>query len=424
MFKTYCKQTWQMMKQHRLFTGIYVVGTALAIATTTAFAIIYYVKIAPVYPETQRNDTYYFSKIRDKSESGWFESRLSYNFLKNKIYNVKNADVTTAWYDNWQDFYVDKPDKSRQQVVVKAVDNNWWDIFKFDFKAGRPFGAADFESGSRTAVITEPLADKLFGREDAEGESIILNHVPYRVSGVIKPGSGVNYNSFADIYIPYTSLAGYDANTGSDFAGNFIVFFKAKDGDALKAEVDEIIRVETSSNPGHTLEIWKQPMPHMLNAFMYPSDEDFSWWDVIKEKLIVFLVLLIVPALNLSGMISSRMDMRSAELGIRKSFGATRGVLLRQVLWENLLLTLVGGVLGLVLTWIFINATSDWLFSIFDTFPEEIPGGISVTTDMFFAPVVFIFSFLVCVVLNLLSGLIPAWRSLKHPIVSSLKEKQ
>ena len=165
-------------------------------------------------------------------------------------------------------------------------------------------------------------------------------------------------------------------------------------------------------------------MPHMLNAFMYPSDEDFSWWDVIKEKLIVFLVLLIVPALNLSGMISSRMDMRSAELGIRKSFGATRGVLLRQVLWENLLLTLVGGVLGLVLTWIFINATSDWLFSIFDTFPEEIPGGISVTTDMFFAPVVFIFSFLVCVVLNLLSGLIPAWRSLKHPIVSSLKEKQ
>ena len=243
MFKTYCKQTWQMMKQHRLFTGIYVVGTALAIATTTAFAIIYYVKIAPVYPETQRNDTYYFSKIRDKSESGWFESRLSYNFLKNKIYNVKNADVTTAWYDNWQDFYVDKPDKSRQQVVVKAVDNNWWDIFKFDFKAGRPFGAADFESGSRTAVITEPLADKLFGREDAEGESIILNHVPYRVSGVVKPGSGVNYNSFADIYIPYTSLAGYDANTGSDFAGNFIVFFKAKDGDALKAEVDEIIRV-------------------------------------------------------------------------------------------------------------------------------------------------------------------------------------
>ena len=157
---------------------------------------------------------------------------------------------------------------------------------------------------------------------------------------------------------------------------------------------------------------------------MYPSDEDFSWWDVIKEKLIVFLVLLIVPALNLSGMISSRMDMRSAELGIRKSFGATRGVLLRQVLWENLLLTLVGGVLGLALTWIFINATSDWLFSIFDTFPEEIPGGISVTTDMFFAPVVFIFSFIVCVVLNLLSGFIPAWRSLKHPIVSSLKEKQ
>ncbi len=424
MFKTYCKQTWQMMKQNRLFTGIYVVGTALAIATTTAFAIIYYVKIAPIYPETQRNETYYFTKMRDKSDYGWYESRLSHEFLKNKLYDVKNADVTTAWYDNWQEYYVDKADKSRLQVTVKAVDNNWWDMFRFDFKSGRPFGATDFESGTHTAVITTTLADKLFGKEDVEGESLVLNYIPYRICGVVKPGSGVNYNSFADIYIPYTSVAGYDKKVGSDYAGNFIVLFKSQDGDALKSEIDEIVRIEASTNTDHDLQIWKQPMPHVLNVFMYPSDEDFSWWEVIKDKLIIFLVLLIVPALNLSGMISSRMEMRSTELGVRKSFGATRGVLLRQVLWENLLLTIVGGVIGLCLTWLFINATSDWLFSIFDTFPEEIPGGISITSDMFFAPVVFIFSFLVCVILNLLSGLIPAWRSLKHPIVSSLKEKQ
>ena len=56
-FKLYMKQAWNLMKQNKLFTGIYVVGTALAIATTMIMAIVYYVKIAPIYPEVNRDRT-------------------------------------------------------------------------------------------------------------------------------------------------------------------------------------------------------------------------------------------------------------------------------------------------------------------------------------------------------------------------------
>ena len=62
-------------------------------------------------------------------------------------------------------------------------------------------------------------------------------------------------------------------------------------------------------------------------------------WAQIRYLLLILLVLLLVPALNLSGMIASRMESRLSEMGVRKSFGAGRGGLLSQVMWENLLLT-------------------------------------------------------------------------------------
>ena len=66
------------------------------------------------------------------------------------------------------------------------------------------------------------------------------------------------------------------------------------------------------------------------------------------KYVIIVLVLLLIPAINMSGITQSRMRKRMAEIGVRKAFGATRSELLTQVLYENLLQTLLGGVLGLI----------------------------------------------------------------------------
>ena len=59
------KQAWNLMKQNKLFTSIYVVGTAIAIATTMIMAIVYYVKIVPIYPEVNRNRTLVMEHARE-----------------------------------------------------------------------------------------------------------------------------------------------------------------------------------------------------------------------------------------------------------------------------------------------------------------------------------------------------------------------
>lgn len=84
----------------------------------------------------------------------------------------------------------------------------------------------------------------------------------------------------------------------------------------------------------------------------------------------MLLALLFIPAMNLSGMMSSRMDERLSELGVRKTYGATNMRLIGQVLWENLLLTCIGGLLGLLISYLIVLTASDWILTLFDSYTD------------------------------------------------------
>ena len=60
----YLRQAFAMMREERLFSSIYIVGTALAIAFTMVMAVVYYIKLAPIYPEPNRARTVYFEQSR------------------------------------------------------------------------------------------------------------------------------------------------------------------------------------------------------------------------------------------------------------------------------------------------------------------------------------------------------------------------
>lgn len=55
--RVYLKQAWNLMKQNPLFSTLYIVGTGISIVMTMVIAIVYYVRLAPVYPETNRMRT-------------------------------------------------------------------------------------------------------------------------------------------------------------------------------------------------------------------------------------------------------------------------------------------------------------------------------------------------------------------------------
>lgn len=69
MIKSHLKQAWELLRQNPLFSTLYITGTGLAIAMTMIMAVICYVKIAPVYPETNRMGTHYLTGVRFKKET-------------------------------------------------------------------------------------------------------------------------------------------------------------------------------------------------------------------------------------------------------------------------------------------------------------------------------------------------------------------
>ena len=437
MQRTYLTQAFTLLKQNRLFSMLYIVGTGLAIAMTVIVAVVYYVKLAPIYPEENRKNTLYLTHVSFKSEqeSRIYQSALSYRALQEWIYPLKNVVAVSALFSKAMDYYVQPADRSGDfRPALKLVDPAFFRIYALQFLEGHPFTEADLASGIHTAVISDDLARRLFGTtEGVVGRSFSMDYVNYRVCGVVRGASFLTRKSYAQVYAPYSIEANYKDPVVSSFpyCGLFDVTFLVKDNaqaKALRAEIKDLTRRVNAQYKGQwQMELWEQPTSHALSVFKeYPADTSFSSWKVAGRLTLWVLVLLLVPSLNLNGLIASRMESRLPEMGVRKSFGASRSALLSQVMWENFFLTLVGGLLGLLVAWIMLYVGREWIFILFDSWPMDIPEGANlyVSGEMLFAPVVFLIAFLLCLVLNLLSALWPAWMSLRKPIVYSLYEKR
>ncbi len=127
--------------------------------------------------------------------------------------------------------------------------------------------------------------------------------------------------------------------------------------------------------------------------------EDTSW----RTNLVIYLMLILVPAINLSSITNSRLRHRTSEIGVRRAFGAHRSRIFAELLAENFVVTLIGASIGLLLSFGIAWLCSDMLFHISDY-------GISAT----FSPLILInwptvgFAVLIAFVLNILSTFIPA----------------
>jgi ABC-type antimicrobial peptide transport system permease subunit len=168
--------------------------------------------------------------------------------------------------------------------------------------------------------------------------------------------------------------------------------------------------------------------PHWGKTLVFFNTPNYTVGDMLYNLSlpgILLLLLLLLPAINLSGLVSNRMESRVAEMGIRKAFGAKRTTLLREVISENLALTLLGGLAGYLLSWLFISLirNNSVFLMIFEREYDPV-NNVSLQPDMFFTPLLFLVAFLCCAVLNLMAALIPAWTSLRKPIVESLNQKR
>ena len=154
-----------------------------------------------------------------------------------------------------------------------------------------------------------------------------------------------------------------------------------------------------------------------FRAAMRSIDYRASFKEQILKYGLIALIFLMVPAINLSGITSSRMQERLSEIGIRKAFGANRSNLIRQVLTENLLLTLLGGIIGLLFSMGIVYFMKTLLLGIYSGYE------VSISFSMLFNLPVFGYTLGICIILNVISSLIPVWNATRRPIVQAINDK-
>lgn len=422
MLKIYLKQAWTLMKQNKLFTSIYVVGTGLSIALIMTLFIIFYVKFAPIYPEYNRNRTLVVKPMerhpKDNPESYSRNGGVSYRFIQEFLTGLPHVEAVGGGAPGfWSESKVLLPNGESLPASHRFVNGGFWQVFNFRFLNGRPFTQEEVDADVRVAVISKSLAIRVFTTEQAAGEHLLFGGDDYLVCGVVDDVSNATPETSGDLWIPLTE----SEKNGRGLLGNiwaYLLVDEAANKEAVKQEVREVVRKFSLQDEEYDYDLMGQPDDYWMSTFRTGQTPDFA--EIVKGFLYMLLALLFIPALNLSGMIASRMDKRLCEVGIRKAYGATNRRLLQQVLCENLLLTVIGGLVGLLFSYLIVLTASDWILTLFDQ-QIYVPGQhMTLTFEMLFNPAVFGCAFGLCIVLNTVSALIPAASALRHPIIHSI----
>ena len=212
-------------------------------------------------------------------------------------------------------------------------------------EGGRWIDAPDWDGRRRVAFLGDALAETVFGTTDPVGKTIRLNGSPFLVIGVMvkKPqDSSYSGRDKDNVFIPGTTLR---ALTGQKYVDEFI--FKAKESsqtDALKAQVLEIAAAKHRFDPKdkEAIGIWDTTeMFQFLNTFMLGFRAFLG---------IVGSLTLVVGGIGVSNIMNVVVEERTREIGIKMALGARPGSILLQFMLETLLITGVGGVLGIGIT--------------------------------------------------------------------------
>ena len=423
----YLRQALATMREEKLYSAMYVAGTAIAIAFTMVIAEIYYVKVADITPEVNRSKTYYLDYMALKNEENKVEV-IRYDVFRNLFQPMQTPTCVSGSLDFWafQEFYMKLADGVHdRQVKVTLTDPDIFRLYDFRFLEGAPFTQDDFDAHRPVVVVTEEMAKAADASVD---QAITINHREYRICGVVQTPSVLTEKCVADVWIPYTAqdiLRDWDVDFHEiPLDVSFVVPAGKRD-----AFLQELKEVEARYNAVHTdnpVEILPELNSHYATVW-HDLGAVFSAWgaNLMWYVTPAILLLLLVPALNLSGMVAARMQRRMPEMAVRKAFGAKRRTLLWQVIRENMTLTLIGGFLGLCLAWLALYAWRDWVFYLFSGIYGQDPVVPILRSEMLFAPAIFLIALLICCTLNVMAAAVPAWLSLRKPIVEGMmKEEQ
>ena len=309
------------------------------------------------------------------------------------------------------------------------VSSNYFNVLGATPLHGRWFLMEEERLGAEPVVILSYRAWKRCGGDPKQiDRPIWLSGKPVRVVGVApKEFTGATLMG-CDLWLPLGSAVSQEpARKGTD--GEMTSYPKVIPLGRLKSNLD-MASAQTQLQalvPGlqerHPT-WWDQPgkltltRPGRLNLITNQGPEsEHRFFSILGLCLMaVSVAILLIACLNLAGMLTVQGTTRQREIAIRMSLGGGRRRIMRQLLTECLLMSLLGGALGCLLAWICIQSLNGWITAL--RLPTELPAVFVARLD----GRVLLGTLGFCMLATLLFGLKPAWRLVQRNVMIDLKE--
>lgn len=255
-----------------------------------------------------------------------------------KLDGVKAASPYTA------NSYVTIYQSKNWTTTVSGVSSNFQDVNNWTMAEGRFISSKNVENRERVAVVGQTVVKNLFAGEDPVGKEIRVKNIPFRVIGVLNSkGNGTMGNDQDDvIFIPYTTAM--ERVEGVDYLRMVYVVASDDNGiDRLQSDIENLLRVRHSIKDTNLDDFNIQNM----KSIMETMEQTTGTLTLLLGA--VAAISLVVGGIGIMNIMLVSVTERTREIGIRKALGATYFVIVTQFLIEAVVISLMGGLIGIAL---------------------------------------------------------------------------
>lgn len=232
-----------------------------------------------------------------------------------------------------------------ESTTMYGIPQEYFTIRNYEVDIGKFFEKTDVDKRSKVAVIGPKLAEKLYGtKENAIGKILKVETQGFRIVGILKSkgGGGLggpDFDSF--IYIPYKTA--YIYNTDKTFITIVIKANNDADVAIIKEKAKQILLRRYKEDDFSVIE--QTEILDTVNSI-------FSMLNIVLVA--IGAVSLVVGGVGIMNIMYVTVTERIKEIGVRRAIGATKKDILFQFISESIVLSLIGGILGLTLSFVVV----------------------------------------------------------------------